>query len=164
MWSYGLRNPWRFSFDRATRDLYVGDVGESDREEVNYSSTAEGAGRGINYGWAIMEGTRCVRGTGCDETGLTRPVVEYAHPSGCAVTGGYVYRGTAIPGLQGAYFFSDLCGGWVRSFRMEGGTASALTDWPTLEPGGFVTSFGEDAAGELYMLAVNGTVDKIVPR
>jgi glucose/arabinose dehydrogenase len=163
VWSYGLRNPWRFSFDRATGDLYIGDVGESDREEVNYSSAAEGAGRGINYGWAIMEGTRCVRSSGCDQTGLAPPVMEYAHPDGCSVISGYVYRGTAIPGLQGAYFFSDFCGGWVKSFRIENIPATS-TDWPSLEPGGFVTSFGEDAAGELYLLTEAGGVYKIVQR
>ena len=108
-----------------------------------------------------MEGTRCVRGTGCDETGLTRPVTEYPHPVGCSVISGYAYRGAAIPGLQGTYFFSDFCGGWVKSFRSENITGT-LIDWPTLEPGGFVTSFGEDAAGELYILTEAGGVFKIV--
>ncbi len=163
VWSYGLRNPWRFSFDRTTGDLYVGDVGESDREEVNYSSAAEGAGKGINYGWAIMEGTRCVRGSTCEQTGLVRPVMEYAHPVGCSVISGYVYRGAAIPGLQGAYFFADFCGGWVKSFRIEDIPAT-FTDWPSLEPGGFITSFGEDAAGELYVTTEEGGVHKIVQR
>ena len=164
VWSYGLRNPWRFSFDRATRDLYIGDVGERRWEEVNYSSAAEGAGRGINYGWAVMEGSSCTRGAGCETEGLTFPVLEYEHPAGCSVTGGYVYRGAAMPGLHGIYFYSDFCGGWVRSFRMEGGVALEKMDWPSLETGGFVTSFGEDAAGELYLLTEEGEVYKIVQR
>jgi glucose/arabinose dehydrogenase len=162
VWGYGLRNPWRFSFDRATGDLYIGDVGESNWEEINYSSAAEGAGRGINYGWAVMEGPDCVRGSGCDQTGLTLPTVSYEHPDGCSVTGGYVYRGAAIPGLQGTYFYSDFCGGWVRSFRMEGGIRVGDTEWPSLDTGEFVTSFGEDAAGELYLLTEEGGVYRIV--
>ena len=163
VWSYGLRNPWRFTFDPATGDLYIGDVGESHREEVNYSSAAEGAGRGINYGWAVMEGTQCTRGSGCDQTGLVRPVMEYEHPVGCSVISGHVYRGAAIPALQGTYFFSDFCGGWVKSFRIENIPAT-FTDWPSLEPGGFVTSFGQDAVGELYLLTEEGEVNKIVQR
>ena len=163
VWSYGLRNPWRFSFDRATGDLYIGDVGESRWEEVNYASAAGSAGRGINYGWSLMEGLHCVR-EGCDQAGLTLPVVEYSHADGCSVTGGYVYRGAAMPGLQGQYFFADYCGGWVHSLRMEGGVAVGETDWPALQPDGRVTSFGEDAAGELYLLTEQGGIYKIVSR
>jgi glucose/arabinose dehydrogenase len=163
IWSYGLRNPWRFSFDRATGDLYIGDVGESKYEEVNYASAGDGAGRGVNYGWSRMEGRHCFSSQ-CDQTGLTLPVVEYSHSDGCSVTGGYVYRGAAIPGLQGAYFYSDFCRGWVRSLRIAGGVAVEETDWPELRPGGFVTSFGEDAAGELYLLTEEGGVFKIVPQ
>ncbi|HEX6433991.1 MAG TPA: PQQ-dependent sugar dehydrogenase [Gemmatimonadales bacterium] len=164
VWSYGLRNPWRFSFDPATGDLYIGDVGESQWEEVNYSSAAQGAGRGTNYGWAVMEGPNCTRGSGCDQTGLTPPIQSYQHPDGCSVVGGFVYRGSAIPGLQGTYFYSDFCGGWVRSFRMEGGVRVGDTEWASLDTGEFVTSFGEDAAGELYLLTEEGTVSKIVQR
>jgi glucose/arabinose dehydrogenase len=163
VWSYGFRNPWRFSFDRATGDLYVGDVGESKWEEVDYASAAEGAGRGVNYGWSLMEGRHCFR-QGCDQAGLTLPVVEYGHTDGCAVISGYVYRGAAIPALQGNYFYADYCRGWVRSFRIEGGVAVEETDWPALQPGGQVTSFGEDAAGELYLLTQQGGVFKIVPQ
>jgi glucose/arabinose dehydrogenase len=162
IWSYGLRNPWRFSFDRATGDLYIGDVGESRFEEVNYASSAEGAGRGVNYGWSEMEGLHCFHQSQCDQTGLTLPIVEYSHPDGCSVVGGYVYRGAAIPRLQGTYFYSDFCGGWVRSLRMASGVAGEETDWPALRPGGLVTSFGEDAAGELYLLTEQGGVFKIV--
>jgi glucose/arabinose dehydrogenase len=162
VWSYGLRNPWRFSFDRATGDLYIGDVGESHWEEVNHASTADGAGRGVNYGWSQMEGRHCFREESCDQTGLTLPVLEYNHSDGCSIIGGYVYRGAAIPTLQGNYFYADFCGGWVQSFRMEGGMAGEETDWPALRPGGQVTSFGEDAAGELYLLTEQGSVFKIV--
>jgi glucose/arabinose dehydrogenase len=162
IWSYGLRNPWRFTFDRATGDLYIGDVGESRWEEVNYASAADGAGRGLNYGWSRMEGRHCFRGDECDQAGLTLPVLEYSHSSGCSVISGYVYRGAAIPALQGTYFFADFCGGWVRSFRMEGGMVVDETDWPALRPGGLVTSFGEDPAGELYLLTEQGGVFKII--
>jgi glucose/arabinose dehydrogenase len=162
VWSYGLRNPWRFSFDRANGDLYLADVGESNWEEVNYASTADGVGRGINYGWSLLEGRHCTR-AGCDQSGITLPVLEYSHSDGCSIIGGYVYRGTALPALQGKYFYSDFCRGWVRSLRMEGSVAVEETDWPALQPGGLVTSFGEDAAGELYMLTKEGGVYKIVP-
>jgi glucose/arabinose dehydrogenase len=162
IWSYGLRNPWRFSFDRATGDLFVGDVGESRAEEIDRATAAEGAGKGVNYGWAVMEGSHCVR-AGCDPTGLTSPTLEYDHSNGCSVIGGYVYRGAAIPSLQGQYFYADFCGGWVRSFAADAATPQPV-DWPTLEPGGFVLSFGEDASGELYVLSDEGRVFKIVPR
>jgi glucose/arabinose dehydrogenase len=163
VWSYGLRNPWRFTFDRATGDLYIGDVGESKWEEVNYSSAAEGAGRGVNYGWSQMEGRHCMRASGCSEE-LTLPIVEYSHSEGCSVTGGYVYRGAALPQLQGRYFYADYCGGWVRSLRMEGGAPVEETEWPELSPTGLVTSFGEDTAGELYLTTQEGKIYKIVPR
>jgi glucose/arabinose dehydrogenase len=163
VWSYGFRNPWRFSFDRASGDLYIGDVGESDWEEVDYASSAGGAGKGVNYGWSLMEGNHCMRAT-CDETALTLPVVEYNHSEGCAVTSGYVYRGAAIPALQGTYFYADYCRGWVRSFRMQAGAMTEAKEWPELKPGGQVTSFGEDAAGELYLVTQQGGVFKIVPQ
>jgi glucose/arabinose dehydrogenase len=163
IWSYGLRNPWRFSFDRANGDLYIADVGESQREEVDVSTAADGGGRAANYGWSVMEGSRCFRGPACDQTGLTLPLLEYTHQEGCSITGGYVYRGSAIPSLQGHYFYADLCGGWVRSFRDAGGTVADEASWPSLSPGGPVLSFGEDSAGELYILQAGGGVFKIVP-
>ena len=163
VWSYGLRNPWRFSFDRGTGDLYIADVGETQREEIDVSTPVDGAGRGANYGWSIMEGSRCFRATGCDQLDLTLPVFEYTHQEGCSVTGGYVYRGSAIPSLQGHYFYADFCQGWVRSFRYAGGAVIDETQWPTLAPGGPVLSFGEDSAGELYVLQAGGGVFKIVP-
>lgn len=163
IWSYGLRNPWRFSFDRGTGDLYIADVGESQFEEVDVSPAAGGAGKGVNYGWNIMEGKHCF-GTGqCDQAGLTLPAYEYTHAQGCSITGGYVYRGSAIPALQGLYFFADFCQGWVRSFRYIGGVADEVTDWRVLQPGGSITSFGEDAAAELYLMTSSGRVLKIVP-
>ena len=162
VWSYGFRNPWRFTFDRATGDLYIGDVGEQDWEEIDRAPEAEGAGRGLNYGWSIMEGSHCLQSSSCDQTGLTLPVLEYSHSEGCAVTGGYVYRGSALPQLQGQYLYADFCQGWVKSLRMEGNTP-VTTDWPALSPGNLVTSFGEDSAGELYIISGEGTVYKIVP-
>src|SRR6476646_731863 len=163
VWSYGLRNPWRFSFDRTTGDLYIGDVGQDSFEEVDVAPAAAGSGKGLNFGWNIMEGTNCYNASTCNQSGLTLPVLEYPHSEGCSVTGGYVYRGSVIPALQGLYFFGDYCQGTVRSFRYQGGSATELTDWPTLRPGGSITSFGEDAAGELYVVIQSGSVFKIVP-
>jgi glucose/arabinose dehydrogenase len=152
IWSIGLRNPWRYSFDRQTGDLYIADVGQGNWEEVN-ASTSPNAGSGINYGWRIMEGMHCYPpGSMCTSTGLTLPVVEYDHPTGCSITGGYVYRGAAVPALRGTYFYGDYCAGFVRSFRLSGGMATEQSDWMTLRPGGNITSFGEDAAGELYIM------------
>lgn len=162
IWSYGLRNPWRFSFDRANGDLYIGDVGEVQREEIDVSTAADGAGRGVNYGWNVMEGFQCFQVSGCDRTGLTLPVLEYSHQEGCSITGGYVYRGSAIPDLQGHYFYADFCQGWVRSLRYAGGAVTDQASWPTLIPGGPILSFGEDSAGELYILQAGGGVFKIV--
>jgi glucose/arabinose dehydrogenase len=162
VWSYGLRNPWRFSFDRATGDLYIADVGQDQSEEVDIATANGGSGKGVNYGWNIMEGTQCLSGT-CDQTGLTLPAFEYNHTQGCSITGGYVYRGGALPALLGVYFFGDFCQGWVRSFRYQNNGVSELTDWPTLRPGGAITSFGEDAAGELYVMVSGGGVFKFVP-
>ena len=163
VWSYGLRNPWRFSFDRATGDLWIADVGQSQWEEVDHAPAAEGAGRGLNFGWRRMEGRHCAEGDSCDQTGLTLPVLEYDHGSGCSVSGGYVYRGAAIPALQGHYFYADFCQGWVRSLRREGGAVTEEADWPSLRPGGSIPSFGEDSAGELYVVVSDGRVLKIVP-
>jgi glucose/arabinose dehydrogenase len=164
IWNYGLRNPWRFSFDRTTGDLYIADVGQSAWEEVDVSTAAAGAGKGINFGWNIMEGNHCYQASSCDRAGLAPAVLEYDHGQGCSISGGYVYRGAAIPALQGHYFYADYCQGWVRSFRYADGGVSDEADWPTLRPGGSVPSFGEDAAGELYVVSAEGTVWKIVPR
>ena len=162
IWSYGLRNPWRFGFDRATGDLYIADVGRARWEEINRARASEGVGRGINYGWSVMEGPDCQR-RDCEQVGLTLPIVAYEHPTGCAVIGGYVYRGQAVSSLQGQYLFADFCGGWVRSFAADDESPEAV-DQPALSPGGQITSFGEDDAGELYILTASGGVFKIVPR
>ena len=164
VWSYGLRNPWRFSFDRANGDLYIGDVGQGQWEEVDYSSAVDGAGRGLNYGWSVMEGAHCLGGDSCDQTGLVFPVGEYGHGSGCSVSGGYVYRGAAIPAMQGHYFYADFCSGFVRSVRLDAGAVAEEAEWPTLRPGGGIPSFGEDSAGELYVIVEDGRVLKIVPQ
>jgi glucose/arabinose dehydrogenase len=161
LWSYGLRNPWRFSFDRATGDLYIGDVGEDKREEVDVGRTSDGRGRGLNFGWQVAEGLTCESGSECDRTGFTDPVIDYTHDEGCAVTGGYVYRGRELPSLVGTYFYGDFCGKWVRSFRLANGTVTEATGRPTLATDGNITSFGEDANGELYVLTSSGTVYRI---
>ena len=161
IWAWGLRNPWRFSFDRETGELFIADVGQNDREEVNARPGDEG---GVNYGWNVMEGSECFQDDDCDRTGLILPVVEYDHGEGCSITGGFVYRGSAMPELRGHYFFSDFCSGFVRSFRLAGGAAVEERSWPELEPGGSIPSFGEDADGELYLLTREGSVHKIAPR
>jgi glucose/arabinose dehydrogenase len=104
VFSIGLRNPWRFSFDRTNGDLYIADVGQNEREEVDVSTAGTGGGRGLNYGWNRMEGTACYGASTCDRSGLTLPVMDYTHADGCSITGGYVYRGTALPNLAGTYF------------------------------------------------------------
>ncbi|MBL8985781.1 MAG: PQQ-dependent sugar dehydrogenase [Gemmatimonadetes bacterium] len=161
IWSLGLRNPWRFSFDRSTGDLYLGDVGQNQREEIDV--VTQTGSRGANFGWNIMEGTACFGSAGCSTQGLVLPVIEYLHAEGCSVTGGYVYRGTAIPSLVGTYFYADYCQGWVRSFRWSNGSAADPREWTALS-GGQISSFGEDAQGELYILTAGGRVAKIVPQ
>jgi glucose/arabinose dehydrogenase len=166
VWSLGLRNPWRFSFDRQTGDLYIGDVGQNEREEINVSPGPTNAGRGLNYGWRLMEGTLCFNpSSNCDSGNLTRPVLDYPHFSGaCSVTGGYVYRGSAVPALSGTYFYADYCAGFVRSFRYQNGQPTDQKEWPLLSPtGGLITSFGEDAAGELYIMTQGGDLFKFIP-
>jgi glucose/arabinose dehydrogenase len=164
IWSYGLRNPWRFTFDPPTGDLYIADVGGSAWEEVDVVTAAAGAGRGTNFGWAATEGSHCHATSGCDPSAFTLPVLEYSHDEGCSITGGFVYRGAAIPALQGHYFYADFCRGWVRSFRLQDGQAVERQQWAALAPGGTIPSFGQDAAGELYILTAEGQVFRIVPR
>jgi glucose/arabinose dehydrogenase len=163
IWSYGLRNPWRVAFDPGTGDLYIADVGQRQWEEVDVSPSADGAGKGLNFGWSIMEGPECLRDSSCDQDDLELPVLSYGHGDGCSISGGFVYRGAAIPALQGHYFYSDYCRGWVRSFRFENGSAADQSQWPALAPGGGVPSFGRDATGELYVMSTDGVVFKIVP-
>jgi glucose/arabinose dehydrogenase len=158
IWAYGLRNPWRFSFDREAGDLYIADVGQNRWEEVNVVPADSG---GANFGWNVMEGTHCFPSDPCDSSDLVPPAVEYGHGEGCSVTGGYVYRGSAIPEIRGHYFYSDFCGGFLRSFRFSGGTASERREWNVGDLGA-VLSFGEDADGELYMLSGDGRLYKLV--
>jgi glucose/arabinose dehydrogenase len=165
VWSLGLRNPWRFSFDRQTGDLYIGDVGQGAREEINVSP-APNAGRGLNYGWRLMEGFLCFNPlSNCNSGNLTLPEIDYPHLSGaCSVTGGYVYRGSALPARNGTYFYADYCAGLVRSFRYQNGQSTEQKEWPLLSPpGGRITSFGEDAAGELYITTQGGGLFKFIP-
>ncbi len=161
----GLRNPWRYAFDARTRDLYIGDVGQNKYEEIHVVALDELPGK--NFGWNVMEGQHCLRGTSCDRSGKTMPVVEYDHGAGCSVTGGAVYRGKALPVLDGIYFYADYCTALVRGFRWRDGAVVDHWDWkPVLDPRSRlaqITSFGEDAAGELYLLSQGGTIYKIAP-
>ncbi|HSQ51789.1 MAG TPA: PQQ-dependent sugar dehydrogenase [Nitrospiraceae bacterium] len=165
VWSLGLRNPWRFSFDSDTGDLYIGDVGQNAREEIDVSVGAN-AGRQANYGWRLMEGFLCFNpSSSCNSGNLTLPVLDYDHSNGaCSVIGGYAYRGFVKPDLRGTYFYADFCAGFVRSFRYQNSQPVERTEWPLLSPpGGFVTSFGEDAEGELYVMTQGGGLFKFVP-
>ena len=156
IWVSGLRNPWRFSFDRETGDLWIGDVGSATYEEVNYQP-ADSPG-GENYGWNLMEGTVCRDDAGCD--GFVAPVSGFDREEGCVVTGGYVYRGQAIPSLAGTYLFADYCGGSVWGLARD-----ATGSWARSEPvetGLRISSFGEDAAGELYLVDLDGAVYRLV--
>jgi glucose/arabinose dehydrogenase len=158
IWAFGLRNPWRASFDRSTGTLYIADVGQGRVEEIN---AAPGTAAGLNYGWNVTEGSSCFLTDPCDTSGLTLPVAEYDHGQGCSVTGGYVYRGSGIPEVAGHYFYSDFCAGFLRSFRLEGGIAVDPRTWAS-QGLGAVTSFGEDSAGELYVLSQDGRVVRLV--
>lgn len=161
LWNWGLRNPWRFSFDRATGNLYIADVGQNEWEEVSVQPAASQGGE--NYGWAVMEGEHCYGSATCDKGGLVMPVIEYGHGDGCSITGGYVYRGQAIPELAGTYFYGDYCEGWIRSFVYQGGVATGASSWPALDTGQQITSFGEDARGEIYVVLAGGTIYRIAP-
>ena len=165
IWAYGLRNPWRYSFDRVTHDLYIADVGEGAREEIDVQPATSMGGE--NYGWNVMEGTACFRPvTGCSSVGLVLPVAEYnTHVDGtCAIVGGYVYRGSRLPALVGQYFYGDYCARWIRSFRYVNGAMQDPRDWtPEFGLLGHITSFGEDSRGEIYVIVEEGRVYRIVP-
>jgi glucose/arabinose dehydrogenase len=156
IWQIGLRNPWRWSFDRANGNLWIGDVGQGDWEEIDRAvKTSSGAGRGVNWGWRVLEGFHCnIPSTGCSTSGKTMPIAEYANGSRCAVTGGYVYRGTAIPELVGGYLFADYCSGeiWV----INSTATSPANEVLLLDTSLTISSFGENAAGELYVLDREG--------
>jgi glucose/arabinose dehydrogenase len=157
IWAYGLRNPWRYSFDAVTGLLYVGDVGQNDREEIDVIR------KGGNYGWRRMEGTICTPGVNpsCDQTGLERPIFDYPTRSGKVVIGGHVYRGTSIRGLCGAYLYGDYGSGDISALRYDGRTVTAHTT--LFESHRPITSFGEDVQHELYLVDHQGDILKIIP-
>jgi glucose/arabinose dehydrogenase len=166
----GMRNPWRYSFDRKTGDLYIADVGQRIWEWVHVVPRARLAGP-HNFGWNITEGSHCFGGKNdetveCSKAGLTMPVIEYPHSEGCSITGGHVYRGKALPELQGHYFFTDYCTAILRSFRLQGGKAVDSWDWKAaLDPESQLAklaAFGEDQDGELYLVSHEGPLWKLV--
>jgi glucose/arabinose dehydrogenase len=150
IWARGLRNPWKLAFDRATGDLYLADVGQNQYEEVNFQPAGNPGGQ--NYGWNIMEGMHCYSSPACSTEGLTLPVVEYTHASGCSVTGGHVFRGPGNASLQGIYFYGDYCTGIIWGLKNNGGTwqATLLLDSPYS-----ISTFGEDESGNLYVADYN---------
>ncbi|RSZ56912.1 PQQ-dependent sugar dehydrogenase [Massilia atriviolacea] len=160
IWALGLRNPWRYAFDGER--LYIADVGQGKREEVDIVGANQG---GLNYGWNVMEGTLCYNAALCNRNGLTLPAFEYEHGSnkvnGCSITGGFVYRGKAIPELAGRYFYSDYCGGYLKSFLYKDNAVTEQTGW-TIPDIDAVQSFGQDGEGELYLIAATGKVYRIV--
>jgi len=157
VFAYGLRNPWRFAFDRSRRLLYVADVGQDDWEEVSVIPADSG---GVNFGWNVMEGAHCFDADSCDTSGLLLPAVEYSQDEGCAIIGGEVYRG-AIPELAGHYFYADFCTFRLRSFVYEGGEAREQRSWDVGDPGRPL-GFGRDSSGEVYLLVEGGTVFRLV--
>lgn len=168
IWAWGLRNPWRFSFDRTSGDLYIADVGQARLEEIDFEPA--GSSGGVNYGWDCFEGSDPASLSGCATTAtcapasqFTFPVHEYDHSGGrCSITGGYVYRGSASPALIGQYFFADFCSSNLYAIRtLDGGTTWTLSSYGVPVPGLSPTTFGEDAAGEVYVTGFNGTVYRI---
>jgi glucose/arabinose dehydrogenase len=160
VWAYGLRNPWRYQFDRATGDLYIADVGQNMYEEVNFQPAGQG---GQNYGWPRMESAHCFRpATNCDQSGLTRPIGEVSHAAGnCSITGGFVYRGTAQPLLRGAYVFGDYCSGIIWTLHRD--AAGNWVQTQMVDTNAAISSFGEDEGGELFLTALNdGNVYRVV--
>lgn len=160
IWAYGLRNPWRMAFDWETRLLYIADVGQNRWEEVNVQPAAAA---GVNYGWNRMEGAHCYGLPVCTRGGLVEPVIEYNHDDGCSITGGVVYRGKRLPFVAGHYFYSDYCTGFLRSFTYENGVVTGRHTWK-VDGLGSVLSFGEDGAGEVYILSSNGSVYRLIAK
>ncbi len=157
--AYGLRNPWRFSFDRKTGDLYIGDVGQDKWEEIDYLRRSN---RGlVNFGWSVYEGNSRYSSQSVNPAGrLVFPVHVYSHSLGCSVTGGFVYRGTAVPSARGLYFFGDYCSGRIWTFRISAGHATGVRLRPQRISS--LSSFGEDARGELYAVSLEGRLYKLV--
>lgn len=162
IWSLGLRNPWRFSFDQVTGDMFVADVGQNEREEVSFQPFDSTGGE--NYGWRLMEGTQCFNpATDCNDGTLTLPILEYSHSTGCSVTGGYRYRGVQYPGLEGVYFYADFCTGRVWGAQNDG--SDTWTSDELLDTNLLISTFGEDEDGEIYIAhyaSPNGAVYKVV--
>lgn len=162
LWQYGLRNPWRFWIDGDL--IYIADVGQNAFEEVNVGSLEQG----VNYGWPITEGLHCFNpSSGCDTSGISLPVVEVAHDDAgtCSITGGIVYRGPDIPEVRGHYFYSDFCGGYLRSFVHDGGEAATQTDWTDQVGGaGSVSGFGVDSRGEMYVMTTERVLKVVAVR
>jgi glucose/arabinose dehydrogenase len=178
IWAYGLRNPWRFTFDRATDDLYIADVGQNCWEEINYVTGASTGGE--NYGWRSMEGLHCFNpatpfscnptaescasSVTCGDPSLVTPIVEYSHNFGCSISGGPVYRGCRMPDLSGTYFYGDYCSGFVRSFRVVGGAATEAAEHTALDINFGLAGFGVDARGELFLVNnSSGQIFKVLP-
>jgi glucose/arabinose dehydrogenase len=156
--AYGLRNPWRFSFDRETGDLYLADVGQSAQEEVDYVGWPLGGL--VNFGWDVLEGNLPYEDKDPHPAGrLVGPVAVYGREGGCSVTGGFVYRGEEMPGLHGRYFYGDFCSGLVWSFRIRGGKARQHRREAFTVEG--LSSFGENAAGEVYLVSLVGTIYRL---
>jgi glucose/arabinose dehydrogenase len=156
---YGLRNPWRFSFDRANGDLYIGDVGQNEWEEIDWVARSDTGLK--NFGWDVFEGTHSYEDKDPNSQGtLVRPIYEYSHEQGgCSVTGGYVYRGKALKGVQGRYFFGDYCSGKIWSLVEKGGKATQVKLYPfTVNQ---LTSFGENARGEIFLVSQSGTIYRL---
>lgn len=182
VWAWGLRNPWRVTFDTANSDLYIADVGQFCSEEINY--VAGGLAASKNFGWREREGRHCFNnatpgncGTSqptsncpknCNDPGLTDPILEYGHSAGCSIIGGFSYRGCQMPNFAGNYFYGDYCDGFIKSFKMVNGVVTNQRDWTSiLDPGGALngtlTSFGVDGRGELYFTDRDGIVTRYSP-
>jgi glucose/arabinose dehydrogenase len=161
IWALGLRNPWRFAFDKTSGLLYIADVGQDKYEEMNIAPASRA---GVNYGWSKTDGPSCFKSPLCDKSGLQQPVFTYGHDHGtCSIIGGFVYRGRAMPEVAGQYFYSDYCSSWVRSFSYADGKLGDSHQW--LDGGlGSIVSFGEDAHGELYVCSSNGKVYRLVKK
>lgn len=158
IWSYGFRNPWRLSFDRANGNLFIGDVGQSKWEEVDRESYGRAPGR--NYGWRVMEGRHCYNATTCKKSGKTLPITEYSHASGrCSITGGYVYRGPTQTALVGRYVYGDFCTGRIWAIPALGGNGDQVLQAVTGER---ITSFGESDDGELYAVTIDGKLFRVL--
>jgi glucose/arabinose dehydrogenase len=158
IWDYGLRNPWRFSFDRSTHAMFIGDVGQNEWEEVDVEPAGHG---GRNYGWRVMEGRHCYNASSCNTSGKVLPIAEYSHAAGCAVTGGYVYRGARYASLKGAYFYGDYCSGRIWAMDAAAAIRGTSRVKQVLDTGLSISSFGEDQIGEVYVVNLNGTVSKL---